>query len=134
MSNIQTVQRIYQAFGQGDVPTILGTLAPDVEWERWARVPAVPWLQPRRGPEGVAAFFGAVAEHLEFLDFQVTDLLDGGDVVVALITLRCRHRHTGQEIVEHDEPHIWRFDAAGRVERFRHAADTAQHEAACRGA
>ena len=27
MSNLPTVQAIYQAFGQGDIPTILGHLA-----------------------------------------------------------------------------------------------------------
>ena len=33
MSNLATVQTIYDAFGTGDVLTILETLADDVEWE-----------------------------------------------------------------------------------------------------
>lgn len=129
MRNIETVQQIYQAFGTGDVPSILARMAPDVEWERWVQPPRAPWLQARRGPDGVGAFFGALAEHLEFLDFGVDDLLDGGDVVVALVRLRVRHRQTGRELTTVDEPHVWRFDAAGRVVRFRHAIDPAPHDA-----
>ena len=32
MSNIATVQGIYEAFGKGDVPAILAVLADDVAW------------------------------------------------------------------------------------------------------
>lgn len=31
--NLATVQTIYAAFGRGDVPTILGALSEDIEWE-----------------------------------------------------------------------------------------------------
>ena len=47
MSNVATVQKIYEAFGKGDVPAILAVLADDVEWESWednSSVKAgVPW-------------------------------------------------------------------------------------------
>lgn len=36
MSNARTVPTIYEAFGRGDVPTILGHWTDDVEWERGA--------------------------------------------------------------------------------------------------
>ena len=41
MSNLATVQSIYEAFGKGDVPSILDTLADDVEWESWSDNSAV---------------------------------------------------------------------------------------------
>lgn len=34
MKNLQTVHDIYQAFGRGDVASILEFMHPDVEWER----------------------------------------------------------------------------------------------------
>ena len=33
MSNLQTVQDIYAAFGRGDIPAILDELADDVRWD-----------------------------------------------------------------------------------------------------
>jgi len=35
VGTVETVQRIYEAFGAGDVPAILELLADDVEWEQW---------------------------------------------------------------------------------------------------
>ena len=50
MSNLSTVQGIYESFGKGDVPAILAVLADDVEWEAWADNSAVkaglPWMTP----------------------------------------------------------------------------------------
>ena len=34
--NLTTVTAIYEAFGKGDIPTILEHMAPDVQWESWA--------------------------------------------------------------------------------------------------
>jgi ketosteroid isomerase-like protein len=36
MTPLETVQGIYQAFGRGDIPSILATVADDVAWEAWA--------------------------------------------------------------------------------------------------
>jgi uncharacterized protein len=124
---IETVQRIYQAFGSGDVAAILEHIAPDVAWEYgWAETP-IPWLVPGRGREHVASFFGVVGRELEFHRFEVNHLLGGDKVVVALVSLEVAVRSTGKRIVETDEPHIWHFDERGQVCKFRHAADTLQH-------
>ncbi|MGE0136037.1 MAG: nuclear transport factor 2 family protein [Dehalococcoidia bacterium] len=123
---LSVVNRIYEAFGTGDVPTILGYMAADVEWEYgWAST-VIPWLQPGRGPAHVGEFFQTLAEQLEFSRFEVNHVLVGDAVVVALVTLEALVRSTGRTIVETDEVHIWHFDGSGRVSRFRHAADTLQ--------
>ena len=48
--NLATMGAIYEAFGKGDIPTILGHLADDVRWEEWADNTAqkagVPWMRP----------------------------------------------------------------------------------------
>ena len=40
---------------------------------------------------------------------------------------------TGRRISEADQVHIWHFDDAGRVARFRHRADTYQQHLAFHG-
>ena len=53
MSNVKTVQKIYAAFGAGDIPSILAKLDDNVDWE-YAASTDVPWLQHRSGRDAVA--------------------------------------------------------------------------------
>jgi ketosteroid isomerase-like protein len=128
MNHEQTVTSIYAAFGRGDVPSILAALSEDVAWE-WAYSDSigVPWLVPRRGPAQVGEFFQVLATQLVVQRFEVKMLLARGPVVVALFDFDATVERTGRAICERDEAHIWHFDAAGKVSRFRHAADTLQH-------
>ena len=126
MSHVKTVQAIYAAFGKGDVPTILGYLAENVEWEYGIVSTTVPWLQPRRGRAEVPRFFQALAD-FEIQKFEPKTFLEHGDVVVVLLDLEGTVRSTKRPVVEEDEVHIWHFDAKGQVSRFRHRADTFQH-------
>lgn len=129
MSHVKTVQTIYEAFGRGDVPTILGHLADDVEWEYGHVSTNVPWLQPHRGRARVTGFFQAMAD-MEIQKFEPKTFLADGNVVAVLIDLEATVRSTKRRIVEEDEVHLWYFDANGKVSRFRHRADTFQHWAA----
>jgi len=132
MDHSETVQRIYDAFGRGDIATILGYIAEDVDWEYGAVSTDVPWLQHRSGRAEVPAFFAAL-QALEFHAFTPTRILGSGSVVVALVDLDATVRATGQRIVEADEVHIWHFNEAGQVVCFRHRVDTHQQWAAYHG-
>ena len=135
MSHAGTVQGIYEAFGRGDVPAILGALADDVRWEAWADNRAqregVPWMQELTGRDAVGGFF-AIVGGWEMHDFRVLDILDGGRQVAAEIAIEVSMPDTGARL--HDEElHLWTFDEDGKVTRFRHYVDTAKHIAASRG-
>ena len=123
MTNIGTVQQIYEAFGKGDVPAILDHLADDVDWEYGGNATGLAWLQARRGRAQVAGFFQDLAA-LDVQRFQPTTFLESGNVVVVLIQLETVVRTTGRRVVEEDEVHIWHFDDSGQVRRFRHRLDT----------
>ena len=133
MSNVETVKGMYEAFGRGDVPSIVDHMSLDVDWD-YAQTVDVPWLRHRRGREGVREFFGAVAEGIEFRSFRVKEVFaaPGGDVVVALVDVDAVAKKTGKPIREEDEIHLWRFGADGKVVRFRHSVDSAKHAAALR--
>lgn len=133
LSNLTAVQEIYAAFGRGDVPAILDRLADSVEWEYGAGASEIPWLQTRRGRAGAAEFFSSLSA-LEIEKFVPKAFFEGQGVVVVLLDLEAKVRATGWRIVEEDEVHIWYFDEASRVTRFRHRADTQQHLTAYRGA
>lgn len=125
MSNSATVQRIYEAFGRGDVPAILDKLDVSVDWEYTATTD-VPYLVRRRGRAEVAGFFEALST-FEMHKFEPKVLLENGSVVVALIDVDLTVKATGMGVTEEDEVHIWHFSDDGLVTRFTHKLDTHQH-------
>jgi ketosteroid isomerase-like protein len=131
MSNIATVQDIYDAFGKGDVPRILAHISEDVVWEYGAGATDVPWLQPRWGKQGVAEFLASLAD-LRFENFQPKTFLDSGNLVVVVLDVAGAVVSTGQRITEEDQIHLWHFNKDGQVERFRHRTDTLQAQRAVR--
>jgi hypothetical protein len=133
MGNLGTVQQIYAAFGRGDVPAILEHLDESVEWEYGVNSTDVPWLQPRRGRDGAAAFFVSLGE-VDLTKFEPRGLLEGeGGLVVALFNVELTVKATGKRVVEENQVHLWHFNPEGKVVRFRHRADTHQQQMAWRG-
>jgi ketosteroid isomerase-like protein len=130
--HLSTVGKIYEAFGRGDIPTILGHIADDVQWEAWADNSAqkagVPWLQARQGKDGVLAFF-QVLGGMPVKDFQVLSLMAGGNQVAAEFVIEVEVPATGAQYRD-EEIHLWTFNDAGQVSRLRHYTDTAKHIAA----
>ena len=132
MTPIETVQSMYAAFGRGDVPAILACLATDIEWEHDSFPNAVPWLQPLRGRMQVPRFFEVLSTQLEFHRFEPKEFLAQGLTVVSLVDVEVSVRATGKRMIEIDEVHLWRFNAQGLVQRFRHRVDTLQQVMALR--
>jgi ketosteroid isomerase-like protein len=133
-ANLAAVKEIYDAFGRGDIPAILGRIAPGCRWESWennrAQREEVPTLQPRTGPEGVAQFFAAVGE-LDIHDFQVLDILAGEQQVAVEVVIDYTTPAGGH--LRDEEVHLWALDDHQRVTRLRHYVDTAKHIAAFAG-
>ena len=133
--HLATVGKIYEAFGKGDIPTILAHMADDVQWEAWADNSAqkagVPWLQARQGKDGVLAFF-QVLGGMPVKDFQIVSLMAGGNQVAAEFVIEVEVPTTGGHYRD-EEIHLWTFNEAGQVIRLRHYTDTAKHIAAATG-
>jgi ketosteroid isomerase-like protein len=127
--NIDIAKLLYQAFGTGDVPTILDRLADDVDWSTDAAIESAPWYGPRRGKEAVAAFFEAVGKTGPVTEFTPLAFAanDDGDVMVFLryaFTVTATGKH-----VEMNMHHYWKF-RDGKVSFVRSSEDTAQVAAA----
>ncbi|MEK6478800.1 nuclear transport factor 2 family protein [Catalinimonas sp. 4WD22] len=126
--NVDTVKRIYEAFGRGDIPTILDFLADQVQWEQWtdnsAQKAGVPWMQPQRGKEGVMEFFKRVGE-LEVRDFQVLSIMANETKVAAEFIFEAVVPSSGKHYRD-EEIHLWTFNEEGKVTGLRHYTDTAK--------
>lgn len=131
-SKTQT-EAIYAAFQRGDVPFIIAQLSEDVEWDVEASESIMPWLQPRRGKAEVVAFFEALAASMTIESFAVTRVLADGDLAIGLVDIAFVVKATGKRVEERDEAHLWWFDEAGKVRKFRHRIDTLLQNRACEG-
>jgi len=134
-STTATVAAVYEAFGRGDVAFILDQLANDVLFDAdWtgnhAQHAGVAHLMPRRGPAQVAEFFALIGSW-EVDRFEVLDLIGSGRQVVAEIRAGFTLPNGGRFV--DDELHLWTFNAAGKVSRFRHYVDTAKQVTAATG-
>jgi ketosteroid isomerase-like protein len=111
-------------------------MSPDVVWDGWldnrAQQAGVPWMQCRKGREGVAQYFEALG-NLRFRLFQVRNILAGGNQVAAEVAVEFELTPSGT-MVRDDEIHLWTFDSSGEVVRFRHYLDTAKHMEAAKQA
>ena len=129
MSNAQTVQEIYAAFGTGDIETIKGHLADDCAWESWAdnyaQRAGVVNMEARTGPQGAEEFFGIVGTQFDIKDFQVLDVIGDGRQVAVEVEIELVNP-SGNTISD-QELHLWTFGDDGKVARLRHYIDTAKH-------
>jgi ketosteroid isomerase-like protein len=129
--NVATVLAIYEAFGTGDVPTILEKLDEDVEWEKGQRDTTVPWLQRRHGRDGAAAFFQAVAEEVDIEAFDLAGEPMASESMVAVPTrFKARVKANGAVVGGDLQVHLWWFGDDGLVTGFRHVHDLTADEVA----
>jgi ketosteroid isomerase-like protein len=129
------VSALYEAFGRGDLPAILGMLADDVQFDAdWsdnqAQRAGVEHMTPRRGLAQATDFFALVASW-QIDEFQVLDLMGSGHQVAAEVRAAFTLPNGGRFLDE--EVQLWTFDRAGKVKRLRHYVDTAKHIAASQG-
>ncbi len=127
--NVETVKKMYECFGRGDIAGIMGCLAPDVEWEHDWYGETLKWYTPRKGHEEVPGFFVSLAD-FEFVRFEPGAFLEcvceeGAGMVAVPVQLELVHKPTGNRIRDL-EMHLWTFQEDGLVKRFRHFVDTRQ--------
>ena len=124
--NIALVRSLYEAFGKGDVPTVLAGFDENIEWNE---PEGLPYGGQYHGPEAVAEnVFGPVTS--DFPDFDVTpeEILADGDRVVVLTTHTGTAKESGNKL-SMPAAHVWTV-RDGKVTYFRLLADSAAMNAA----
>jgi ketosteroid isomerase-like protein len=125
--NVKTIQVMYEAFGRGDVQTILGSVTEDVDWAAEAATHGAPWFGPHQGRASVPAFFEAFGSNMEVEEFTPLAFGTNEDSVFALVRCRAKSRANGRG-VDMTLHHYFRF-RDGKVCYYRGTEDTAQTEA-----
>ncbi len=120
--SVEVVRGVYEAFGRGDVPAVLGAMADGIEW---CEAEGMPYGGVYRGGEAVAQnVFGPITEDIQ--DFAVTpeEFIASGDTVVAVTRYTGTGKATGKAL-DLSVVHVWDVRDS-RIERFRQFADTAK--------
>jgi uncharacterized protein len=120
-TNADVIRGLYDALAQGDVPSILAALNPQVEW---TEAEGIPYAGTYVGPDAV---LNNVLAKLatEWDGFTVTphDVIDGGDKVVSTGRYAGTYKETGKSF-ECDFAHVWTL-RDGKVVRFHQYVDSA---------
>jgi hypothetical protein len=122
MSNTETVQELYAAFGRGDVPAILTRLADDVVWE-FESSPADSLGGIRHGKAETTGFFQAIgADHVN-PQLTIAEYVASGDTVMTLGRYTATMKAPGKKW---DTPiaHYWKF-RDGKIIRYVGFSNTA---------
>jgi ketosteroid isomerase-like protein len=97
--NVKLVRGLLEKFRRRDHESVFAVYDPDIEWDASSIAEAIPDLAGvYHGHEGVRTYWRRWLQAWDDLQFDVEDVLDAGDDVVALITnQRQWGRHSGIE-------------------------------------
>jgi ketosteroid isomerase-like protein len=129
-AKVQAVQRLYAAYGQGDIDGVLATVASDVDWAAEAAGTAVPWWGKFRGKDEVPRFFEAIGTNVDVTEFDIVSFTSNDTDVVATVHWTFTVKATGKTASMYMQ-HWWRF-AEGKIVFFRGSEDSEQSAAAFR--
>jgi len=121
---IEAVQRLYAAYGRGDIEAVQAELADDIDWAAEAAGDAVPWWGPHLGKSEVPRFFHEIGSNVDVTKFDVVSFLADDHNVIATIHWSYTVKATGKGATMYMQ-HWWRF-ADGKIIFFRGSEDTEQ--------
>lgn len=120
MSNLNVVQGVYEAFDEGNVPSVLGALSPDVVW---TEAEGFPYAGTYVGPNAVLDnVFMRLGTEWDGFAAIPDEFVDAGDTVVVLGKYSGTYKATGKSF-QANFAHVWKL-RGGKAIRFVQYADT----------
>jgi uncharacterized protein len=120
---LDTVRAIYDAFGKGDIPSVLGAMKADV---RWTEAEGGPYGGTYTGPQAVLDnVFMKLGSEWDTFSAVPREFVANGNVVVALGEYTASYKATGKSF-KAPFAHVWRLDR-DRVGEFQQYTDTHVH-------
>lgn len=122
-ANVRMINELFEAFGRGEVDTLLAALADDVDWQGPVseHASSLPWAGRRRGREQVAEYFRQFAAISDWHPMEDVTFTAAGDRVVVEGRNRNTARATGRPY-QHQWVMLFTI-SDGQIVRFRHYYD-----------
>ena len=124
MTNLETIQRGYQLFAEGNVPEVLALFDPKIEWNKCQGFPFVKGDGISIGPDAVVQdVFSQIPEHYDGFNINVKELFGCGDKVVMAGFYLGVWKATGKNF-KANATHVWILKN-GKATHFSQAVDIA---------
>ncbi len=125
MDNVALLKTLYDAFGRGDMPAVLGAMSPGIRWHEAESNPYMPSGEPWVGPDAVLHnLFMKLGGEWDGFTVHPKTFYGAGDSVIV------EGRYTGTykataKTMDAQFCHIWDVKG-GKVTRFQQYVDTAK--------
>jgi uncharacterized protein len=126
MSNVQLVREAYEAFGRGDIGTVLGLMDPGIEWREAEGNPYQPSGEAWKGPDAIVEnlFVKMAVDFDGTFVIQPKEFHDAGDTVIVEGRYVGTNKETGKQL-DAQMCHVFKF-GGGKLTSFQQFVDTAQ--------
>ena len=125
MNNVAFLKSLYDAFGRGEIPTVLGAMSPDIRWHQAEGNPYRPSGEAWVGPDAVLNnLFMKLGAEWEGFAVHPKAFHDAGDSVIVEARYSGKYRPTGKSM-DTQVCHVWDVKN-GKVTRFQQYLDTAK--------
>jgi ketosteroid isomerase-like protein len=125
MDNVKLLKNLYDAFGRGDIPAVLGLMSADIKWYEAENNPYMPSGEAWVGPDAVLKnLFMRIGAEWDGFTVHPKSFYDAGNSVIVEARYTGAYKATGKSM-DAQVCHVW--DAKdGKVTRFQQYVDTAQ--------
>jgi uncharacterized protein len=122
--NIDLIKRVYEAFGKGDIDTIIGSLADQLVW-RFDAPSVIPYAGEYKTPDQVKeGFFASLASTQKDYALKTDEFVAQDDKVIMVGSYGATVNATGKRF-DLALVHVWTIQD-GKVKRFVNFTDTAK--------
>jgi hypothetical protein len=128
VSNVQVVQDLYEAFGQGDVPAVLGAMEADIQWREAEGNPYQMSGEAWVGSDAILQnLFMKLGAEWDGFTVNPKEFHDAGDTVVVEGRYTGTCKSTGKAL-DAQYCHVFKI-RNGKLANFQQFVDTAQMQA-----
>ena len=124
MDNVRLLKNLYDAFGRGDVPTVLGAMSPDIKWHQAESNPYQPSGAAWTGPDAVLNLFMKLGSEWDGFSVHPKSFHGTGDSVIVEGRYSGMFKATGKSM-DTQMCHVWDVKD-GKITRFQQYVDTAK--------
>lgn len=118
MTQIETLTRLYIAFVERDIPTIIGIVDPEI---MVSQTELLPWGGTYQGLEGLQQFFGKLLTHINS-QVEITEFIEAENKVILIGNTRGTVLANGNPF-DVRLAHVWTF-CDGKAWRFEAHIET----------
>jgi ketosteroid isomerase-like protein len=125
MDNVKFLRSLYDAFGRGDIPTVLGAMSPEIRWHQAESNPYRPNGEAWVGPEAILSnLFLKLGTEWDGFSVHPKSFHDAGDSVVVEARYSGTYKATGKSM-DTQVCHVWNVKD-GKITKFQQYVDTAK--------